>query len=56
MKFKSFLKENNESDSNESVNDKINRSMKHEKHANKGKKCKKHKIFNCEVCVNDKWN
>lgn len=53
MKFKKYLKdlaeETNAADI-ATVDNKLDMVRRHEKHAHKGKKCKLHKEYNCEIC------
>lgn len=61
-KFKRFLYEEGEAAQGTTsadiatVDNKLDMVRRYEKHANKGKKCKKHKKYNCEICESEKWN
>ena len=53
MKFKKYLKglsEETTSGDIATVDTKLDLAKRHEKHVNKGKKCKIHKDLNCELC------
>lgn len=57
MKFKKYLKglaEETTSADIATVDNKLDMVRRYEKHQNKGKKCKAHKKFNCEICENEK--
>lgn len=60
MKFRKFLnaiEEETTSSDIATVANKLDLNQRHEKHSNKGKKCKNHKKLNCEICNEDsKWN
>lgn len=62
MKFGKYLKDLAEETTAAdiaTVDTKLDLVKRHEKHAHKGKKCKKHKKFNCEICeeMNENhWN
>jgi hypothetical protein len=54
MKFKNYLKglaEETTSADIATVDNKLDMVRRYEKHALKGKKCKKHKRVNCPVCA-----
>jgi hypothetical protein len=36
------------------VDNKLDLVKRHYNHS-KGKRCKKHKLFDCEICENEKW-
>jgi len=58
MKFKKYLKSISEvttSGDIATVDTKLDMTKRYEKHHNKGKKCKTHKQFNCEICENEKF-
>jgi len=53
MKFKNYLKQLKEETTSAdiaTVDTKLDLVKRHEKHALKGKKCKRHKRLNCEEC------
>ena len=62
MKFKKYLKtlgEETTSADIATVDTKLDLVKRHEKHAHKGKKCKKHKKYDCEICqemMEESWN
>lgn len=53
MKFRKYLKglaEETTTADIATVDNKLDMVRRYEKHAQKGKKCKKHKQLNCEIC------
>lgn len=62
MKFKKYLKSLAEETTTAdiaTVDNKLDMVRRYEKHAHKGKKCKKHKQYNCEICQElheEYWN
>lgn len=62
MNFKKYLKQIEEETTSAdiaTVSTKLDLSKRHQKHQQKGKKCKTHKKFNCELCDDleeTKWN
>ena len=62
MKFKKYLKglaEETTSADIATVDNKLDMVRRYEKHAEKGKKCKKHKRVNCPICAGEQeesWN
>lgn len=62
MKFKKYLKglaEETTSADIATVDNKLDMVRRYEKHAEKGKKCKKHKHVNCPICAEEQeesWN
>lgn len=58
MKFKKFLTalaEETTSGDIASVDTKLDLVKRKDKHLAKGKRCKEHKILNCEECSSKKW-
>lgn len=58
MKYReylTFLDEETTSADIATVDTKLDMVRRHEKHKHKGKKCKKHKQYNCKVCESAKW-
>lgn len=61
MKFKKYLKglaEETTTADIATVDTKLDMAKRYEKHAAKGKKCKKHKRVNCPICeaeMEDSW-
>lgn len=58
-KFKNFLnglEEETTSGDIASVDNKLDMIKRYEKHQHKGKKCKKHKQFDCQICEEDRYN
>lgn len=56
MKFKNFLtklQEETTAGDIASVEKKLDLSRRHEKHVKNGKKCKAHKVVDCEECVEE---
>ncbi len=54
MKFKNYLKDLAEETTSAdiaTVDNKLDMVRRYEKHALKGKKCKKHKRVNCPICA-----
>lgn len=62
MKFKKYLKglaEETTTADIATVDNKLDMVKRYEKHSQKGKKCKKHKVFNCTICEaehEESWN
>jgi hypothetical protein len=53
MKFKKYLNDLSEETTSAdiaTVDTKLDMVKRHEKHAHKGKKCKIHKKYDCEIC------
>lgn len=59
MKFKKFLSalaEETTSGDIASVDTKLDLVKRSEKHLTKGKRCKEHKLLNCEACTASKYH
>lgn len=59
MKFKKYLRDLAEETTSAyiaTVDNKLDMVRRYEKHSQKGKKCKKHKVVNCEICEEEKWD
>lgn len=55
-KFSDFIKEETTSADIASVDTKLDLVKREPKHLSKGKRCKKHKELNCEICENEEDN
>jgi hypothetical protein len=58
MKYRKYLKSLEEETTSAdiaTVDTKLDMVARPQKHLQKGKKCKKHKVLNCEICEQEKY-
>lgn len=56
MRFKKYLEEETTAGDIATVDVKLDMAQRYERHKEKGKRCKKHKKYDCEICEEQKWD